>query len=175
MTPRQYAYECLVLLCLGLASVAYAVLNSEEPPRPLPTDPDYAAARTAFERADWQGVLDNAARVVARRPWDDDAYNLMGYAFRKLGNYRQALVHYYKALDLNPHHRGVLEYLGEAYVDLGCLSQAGEILARLETACKRLMSDSSAADWQSGCEAWQDLQATMQAYSGPIRSSCTVE
>jgi tetratricopeptide (TPR) repeat protein len=175
MMPRRYAYACLVLLCLGLASVASAVLNSEGPPRPIPTDPDYAAARAAFERADWQGVLANAARVVARRPWDDEAYNLMGYAFRKLGHYRQALVHYHKALDLNPHHRGALEYLGEAYVDLGCLSQASEILARLETACKRLMGDSSTAGWQSGCAEWQDLQGAMQAYGGPIRSSCTVE
>jgi tetratricopeptide (TPR) repeat protein len=175
MTPHRYASAWLVLLCLGLAAVAYAVMSGEEPPRPLPLDPDYAAARAAFERADWQGVLDHAARLVARRPWDDEAYNLMGYAFRKLGNYRQALVHYHRALDLNPHHRGALEYLGEAYVDLGCLPQAGEVLARLETACKRLMGDGSAAEWQAGCEAWQDLQATMQTYRGPIRSSCTVE
>jgi tetratricopeptide (TPR) repeat protein len=48
----------------------------------------------------------------------------MGFASRKLGNYRQALVHYQTALELNPHHRGALEYLGEAYLEMGCAAQA---------------------------------------------------
>jgi Flp pilus assembly protein TadD len=141
----------------------------------MPVDPDYAAARTAFEQADWQGVLDNAARVVARRPWDDNAYNLMGYAHRQLGNYRQALTHYHQALDLNPHHRGALEYLGEAYVEMGCIAQAREMLARLETACKRLTGDSAAANWQAGCTEWHDLQAVINAHRGPTKSTCTGE
>lgn len=117
---RRLSLWCLCLLLLGLASTTNAVLSGDERSRPIPTDADEAAAYAAFERADWQGVLDHLARLVARRPWDDNAYNLMGYAWRKLGGYRQALVYYHQALDLNPHHRGALEYLGEAYVELGC-------------------------------------------------------
>ena len=52
------------------------------------------------------------------RPWDAEAHNLAGHAYRKLGDYERALTLYDQALRLNPHHRGALEYLGEAYLEL---------------------------------------------------------
>jgi tetratricopeptide (TPR) repeat protein len=134
------------LLSLSLALPALAVMSDSESPRQAPHDPDYAAGLAAFQRADWQNVLAAMTRVVARRPWDDDAYTLMGFASRKLGNYRQALVHYQKALELNPHHRGALEYLGETYLEMGCAAPARELLTRLEAACQRLMSEAARPD-----------------------------
>jgi len=152
------------LLVLGLALPALAVMSDSESPRQVPNDPDYAAGLAAFQRADWQNVLAAMARVIARRPWDDDAYTLMGFASRKLGNYRQALGHYQKALELNPHHRGALEYLGEAYLEMGCAAPARELLARLEAACRRLMSDAARHDWKAGCHEWTELHAAITAY-----------
>jgi tetratricopeptide (TPR) repeat protein len=147
-------------------------LSGDESPRLAPSDPDHAAGLAAFERADWQGVLANLTRVVARRPWDDHAHNLLGYAYRKLGDYRRALAHYQQALDRNPHHRGALEYLGELYLDMGCLAQASGVLARLETACKRIAGDAAKGDWQSGCAEWQELKAAIDAYPGPAPAAC---
>ena len=118
----------------------------------------------ALQRADWQSVLDAMTRVVARRPGDDDAYTLMGFAARKLGNYREALGHYQKALELNRHHRGASEYLGETYLDMGCAAPARALLARLEAACRRLMSNAAQADWKAGCEEWTELHAAIAAY-----------
>jgi Flp pilus assembly protein TadD len=140
----------------------------------VPGDADQAAARAALQRGDWQGVVDNMARVLERRPRDDDAHNLIGFAYRKLGNYRQALRHYHQALDLNPHHRGALEYLGEAYVEMGCPVQARQTLARLEMACKRL-AQSPAGDWKSGCPEWQELQEAITAYRGAARTDCSLD
>jgi tetratricopeptide (TPR) repeat protein len=170
----QCLYVLLCLLLLAVVPSALAVLSDDgSPPVIAPGDPDQAAARAAFQRGEWQGVVDNMAKVIERRPWDDDAHNLMGFAYRKLGNYRQALIHYQRALDLNPHHRGVLEYLGEAYVDMGCIAQAREALARLEAACKRLASGTT-HDWKSGCGEWQDLQEAITAYRGPPRPDCSL-
>jgi hypothetical protein len=73
---------------------------------------------------------------------------------------------------LNPHHRGALEYLGEAYVELGCIAQARETLARLETACQRLTDEGSSSRWRARCEEWQELHAAITAYHGPIRPHC---
>jgi tetratricopeptide (TPR) repeat protein len=169
---RPYVLLCLILL--AVVPPALAVLGDDEsPPIAAPGDPDQAAAREAFQRGDWQGVVDNMAKVIERRPWDDDAHNLMGFAYRKLGNYRQALVHYQRALDLNPYHRGVLEYLGEAYVDMGCIAQAREALARLEAVCKRLASGTP-NDWQSGCAEWQELQEAITAYRGATTPDCSL-
>src|SRR5215470_12570027 len=131
-------FSCIALLLLSLTLPALAVLSDTEDTRPALNDPDYTAGLAALQRADWQGVLDSMGRVVARRPWDDGAYNLLGFASRKLGNYSQALVYYHKALDLNPHHRGALEYLGEAYLEMRCVAQARDVLTRLEAACKRI-------------------------------------
>jgi tetratricopeptide (TPR) repeat protein len=163
------------LLLLGLALPALAVMNDSESLRQAPNDAEYAAGLAAFQRADWQNVLDTMTRVVARRPWDDDAYTLMGFAARKLGNYRQALVYYQKALELNPHHRGALEYLGEAYLEMGCAALARELLARLEAVCQRLMSDAAKTDWQAGCQEWTELHAAIAAYHEAAQPGCLLE
>ncbi len=86
LRPSLFVVFSLLLLLLTLS--ALAVMSDSESPRQAPNDPEYAAGLAAFQRADWQNVLDTMTRVIARRPWDDDAYTLMGFAARKLGNYR---------------------------------------------------------------------------------------
>ena len=46
--------------------------------------------------------------ALAKAPNNADAWNLMGYAHRKLGQVDQALGFYQKALSLNAEHRGAL-------------------------------------------------------------------
>jgi tetratricopeptide (TPR) repeat protein len=167
--------SALCLLAIVLVPLpATADLSGNELPN-APADPDYAAGLAAFRNDDWQGVIDRMTRVLARRPWDDDAHNLTGYAYRKLGDYRRALEHYEKALDLNPHHRGALEYLGELYLETNCRARADEVLARLEAACQRVVADTTRDDWKSGCEEWQDLSAVLAAYREPAQPACTLD
>jgi len=172
---RRSLFVCCSLLLLRLALPALAIMNDSESPRQAPNDPEYAAGLAAFQRADWQSVLDTMTRVIARRPWDDDAYTLMGFAARKLGNYREALVYYQKALELNPHHRGALEYLGEAYLEMGCAAPARALLARLEAACRRLMSNAAQPDWQAGCQEWTELHVAIAAYHESAQPGCPLE
>ena len=89
--------------------------------------------------------------------------------------YRQALVHYQKALELNPHHRGAMEYLGEAYLEMGCAAPARELLARLEAACQRLMSDAAKPDWKAGCQEWTELHAAIAMYRESAQPGCPLE
>ncbi|MGH8071866.1 MAG: tetratricopeptide repeat protein [Candidatus Entotheonellia bacterium] len=164
MRQRSQPHARLCLLMLLVAAPTLAVMSDDDSPRPTPSDPDYAAGLAAFERADWQGVIASMGQVLARRSWHDDAHNLMGYAYRKLGDYPRALEHYQQALGLNPHHRGALEYLGETYLAMGRLTEAHTTLTRLEIACKRITSDGSADGWKSGCEEWQELKAAIDSY-----------
>ena len=101
-------------------------------------DDAYAAGKAAFGREDWAEVIEHMTRVIAERPWHDDAHNLMGFAYRKLGDYDRALEEYDRALKLNPHHRGALEYLGEAYLELDRPELAKEMLDRLAAECQRV-------------------------------------
>jgi tetratricopeptide (TPR) repeat protein len=146
-------------LAAGLTNPGLAIMDDERPPA---NDPDYAVGVAAFGREDWQGVIEAMERVVAQKPWHDDAYTRMGFAYRKQGDYERALEAYDKALALNPHHRGALEYLGEAYLEMGRAADAEAMLARLATECRRVAPDGS--DWRADCEEWQDLRAAVDGH-----------
>jgi tetratricopeptide (TPR) repeat protein len=163
----------LYLCLLMLASPALAVMpDYESLPAATPSQADYAAGIAAFKRADWQGVIDHMTSVIEQRPWHDDAYSLLGYASRKLGNYDRALGYYQQALDLNPYHRGALAYLGEAYVEMRCMPQARAMLARLQTVCTQLIRDAATANWQSDCPEWRRLNTVIEAASEPAKQEC---
>ena len=154
---------------IGLAAVIIvhvalaAIGGSESPPvNASLRDTDYQQAHTALEQEDWQTVIEAASKVIERRPWHDDAHNLLGFAYRHLGDFELSLAHYYKALELNPHHRGTLEYLGEAYLQLSQLSNAKALLRRLATECKRVAKPNT--DWRRHCTEWQDLKHAIDQY-----------
>ena len=154
-----------LVLLLGLAtSPAGAVMSGDESARAPSGDTDYAAGITAFDHGDWPGVIEHMTKVIERRPWHDNAHSLMGFAYRKQGDYDRSLMFYDKALELNPHNRGALEYLGEAYLEMGQPELAKGALDRLAAECRRIAVGFSNGDWQTGCEEWQELKAAYDAY-----------
>jgi tetratricopeptide (TPR) repeat protein len=152
------------LLVLAGAPAA-AVMSGGESERPAASEADaYAQGVAAFEREEWPAVIDHMTEATEDRPWHDDAYNLMGFAYRKLGDYDKALQSYDRALKLNPYHRGALEYLGEAYLELDQPESAKATLERLEVECRRIAPAATDGGWQADCEEWQDLSEAYQAY-----------
>ena len=164
----------LILLVLVLAKTTNAVMSGSDYPQTGPSDPDYRAGLAAFDRADWQSVIDQMEKVVAQRPWHDDAYNLMGFAYRKLGNYARSVAAYQQALELNPHHRGALAYLGETYLAMGCVKQANDVLGQLEVVCRRVAGDREQGQGQGTCEEWVALKEAIDAVPQPAARACTL-
>ena len=161
MRPWQ-GLALLALLAAMPAGPAGAITGAGDAPPPTAAGADdYAAGIAAFERQDWQGVIDHMARVIEERPWEDEAYNLSGFAYRKLGDYDRALEFYDKALRLNPHNRGALEYLGEAYLELDRLKDAEAILDRLDEECRRL---AERAGEPPDCQEREDLEEAIAVY-----------
>ena len=156
----------LFLLCVFLLAPApaAAVMSGGESARSESSDKDYAAGIRAFDAKDWQGLVDNMQKVVARRPWHDNAFSYLGFGYRKLGRYDEAIAHYNKALELNPRHRGALEYLGETYLELDRPEDAKAALDRLEKVCKHMAVGFSNGGWKSGCEEWEALLEVYDAY-----------
>jgi tetratricopeptide (TPR) repeat protein len=91
------------------------------------TDGKTKNADKKFSRA-----LDRGQRAVELDPKYAEAWNLVGYAARKLRQYDRALAAYGKCLALKPDYTPAREYLGEAYVELGDIVKAREQLAWLE-------------------------------------------
>lgn len=160
--------RCVVLGSIAaamMAAPALAVTSGGMSEQASPGDDDYARGKAAFDREDWPEVIEHMTRVIAERPWHDDAHNLMGFAYRKLGDYDRALQAYDRALELNPHHRGALEYLGEAYLELDQPELAKQMLDRLAAECQQVAMRATAADGaQPGCEEWQELKEAYDSY-----------
>jgi tetratricopeptide (TPR) repeat protein len=159
----------LLVLLAAHVGPAGAVTGFDAEPGPASADDPYAAGVAAFEQEDWQGVLDHMSEALEARPWQDNAHNLMGFAYRKLGDYPAALEAYDKALTLNPYNRGALEYLGEAYLELDRPDDARATLDRLADACRLLAH--GAIDPLLECEEWQELFDAYEAYLANDRSA----
>lgn len=120
----------LALTLLG--PVAYAA-ESETTPAANAVNRDYAAGKQAVEKKDWAGAVASFRKVVAAEPNNPDGYNMLGFSLRWMGKMDEAFAAYDRALQLNPKHRGALEYSGIAYLKAGDPAKANEQLARLET------------------------------------------
>ena len=145
------------------AIAAFAIFVSFSPAYSASTDgsntgneaenPDYASGKDAIKKKHWSKAIAYMKNVVAS---DEnkaaDAHNYLGYAYRNLGQYDNAMSHYKEALRLNPKHRGALEYMGEAYLKLDNPAAAKKLLTTLDDICT------------FGCPEYNDLKAAIEKY-----------
>lgn len=157
-------WMAVAALAAALPTAAGAVFSGDMSPRARSGDSDYADGVEAWEAKDWRGAVAALDKVVARRPWHDNAHNLLGYSWRKLGEYEKALEHYHIALDLNPRHRQALEYLGRAYLEMHWPEKAHETLDRLGEVCATVALTFSDGDFTDGCDEWRSLSRAVAYY-----------
>jgi len=115
-------------------------------------DPTYRAAIRLIAEQRFAEAMPLLKQVVARDPTSADAYNELGFAARKLGDRDAAYRYYGIALQLDPHHLGATEYLGELYAESGDLPHAEAQLARVAEIC------------HGKCEAFTDLETAIQRH-----------
>lgn len=124
-----------VVLSGGVAAGAAPVLAMASDSSAVGQGDTYQAGSKAIQAMDWQGAIDAFTKVVEADAGNADAWNYLGYANRKLGNYDAAFRHYARALEIDPKHKGAHEYLGEAYLLVDNLAKAEEHLAKLDDIC----------------------------------------
>ena len=113
---------------------------------------EYSLAKQAIKDGDYSVAIDKLARLHEENPDDADILNLLGYGFRKTGNFDEARGYYLQALAIEPKHRGANEYLGELYLETEQLDKAEERLAVLDKTC-----------WL-GCGEYTDLKESIEKY-----------
>jgi Flp pilus assembly protein TadD len=106
-------------------------------------------ARDNIERADYWAAIGVLNNVVTSDPRNADAFNLLGFSYRKTKNFDSAERNYRRALRLDPEHKGALEYMGELYLETNRRAQALELFALLEKLCP------------DGCEELDDLRQAL--------------
>lgn len=67
---------------------------------------------------------------AVRQP-DSMTYTMIGYSWRKMGNFKSAQSYYYRALALDPNNVNTHEYLGEAFAERGRMDLAKIELAKV--------------------------------------------
>ena len=93
-------------------------------------------------------------KISASAKEDADVQNLLGFSYRKTKQYDKAAKHYERALNLNPKHKGALEYQGELFLTLKDRAAAEANLEKLKKIC-----------WL-GCGELDDLEEALQNYKG---------
>jgi tetratricopeptide (TPR) repeat protein len=97
-----------------------------------PAGPTLKQAQADIDAERWQAAINKLKDIVADDNTNADAYNLLGYAYRHLGDYKRAGQYYGRALKLNPKHLGALEYQGEMFVLMGEIDKAKANLAKIK-------------------------------------------
>lgn len=115
----------------------------------LDVNAELNAARTMIDSTHYKQAVRTLNFLVEQESRNADAWNLLGYSYRKLGNLKSAEESYKKALLYNPEHKGALEYQGELLVELNDLAGARLNLEKLQQLCP------------DGCEELTDLEEAL--------------
>lgn len=125
-----------LILTAVLALPALAPAN-EVAPRPsapitTPAEEEYGKGIRAKRAKEWSVAAAAFRKAVDLKPDYAEAWNELGYALRNRGDYPESVKAYDEALRLKPRFPEALEYLGEAYVKMGRLDDARQVLERLK-------------------------------------------
>jgi len=147
-TARSAATIALVA-AIAIGSPAMAVDTPVET-----NSPDLASVRAKVKAKDFKGAIEELTPMLQTHQ-HADVYNLLGFSYRKSGDYKQAATFYAKALDFDSDHLGALEYQGEMFVELGQIDRAKANLAKLVKLCPY------------GCEEREDLEKAIAGAAKP--------
>ena len=116
-------------------------------------DPDFTTGLQALAANNWNGAITALSSAALRDTRNADIQSHLGYAYRRLRQFDPALRHFQQALTINPRHRSAHEHLGEAYLTLGNITKAEELVAELERICL------------IPCEEYDDLKRAIAEYN----------
>jgi Flp pilus assembly protein TadD len=131
MFSRATMIAAVVCLCASSSVYAAGGGNSSGSAK----SSEYKQAVKAIKKDNYPAAVELLNKVVDKDPDNEDAWNYLGYSLRNLQEFDGALAAYEKALQLEPEHKGALEYLGELYLNTGQPEKARVQLQKLDDAC----------------------------------------
>ena len=111
-----------------------------------------AAYSTIYDRNDHATAMQQL-KALGRADHPDVA-NLIGYSYRKLGDYKLAQVWYERALKADPNHVPTWQYYGLWQIEQGNRDQAQYHLSRIAAICG------------TGCEEYRSLAGALEKPPG---------
>ena len=143
----------LLVACLSFFSLAGSpsfAVGTSDGSSSAASQAGFPEAKAAVDAGNYAAALPMLVVLTKDDPKNADAWNLLGYTHRMLGENGEASAAYLKVLAINPDHLGALEYQGELYIQTGKLDLAKANLARLQGLC-------------GNCEEFGDLEKALTA------------
>ncbi|MEN3348157.1 MAG: hypothetical protein V7632_1792 [Bradyrhizobium sp.] len=110
------------------------------------------AYATIYDRNDYLAAIDQLHAL--RHDDHPNVANLIGYSYRKLGDYRQSQIWYERALKADPNHVLTWNYYGLWQIEQGNREQAQYHLTRIAAICG------------TGCDEYRSLAAALEKPPG---------
>ncbi|MEM7257679.1 MAG: tetratricopeptide repeat protein [Pseudomonadota bacterium] len=139
-----------LLLTATLASPAFSAAGDSDNSYSN-DDRRISRAGKLIEKERYPKAIKELRKALRKDDQNADAWNLLGFASRKMGELDTSADAYSKALALDPDHKGALEYQGELFITLGNIDKAKANLLKLQALCP------------SGCEELSDLEEVLAA------------
>jgi Tfp pilus assembly protein PilF len=140
-----------VFLGLLLTAPVYSAGSDDSGSSYNSQDRRIAKAGKYINAQEYKKAVKELRKALKKDDQNADAWNLLGFASRKMGDHDNSAVAYANALQLDPEHKGALEYQGELFITLGEIDQAKENLQKLVALCP------------SGCEERAELEQALAA------------
>ena len=93
---------------------------------------NYRATSDAKAKKEYEKAVKEFKKAVDMQPTMKEAYNNLGFCYRKLGQLDESLAAYTNALNLDPKFERAREYLGETYLAMDQMDKANEQLSVLK-------------------------------------------
>lgn len=121
----------IVILLVFMLSTSIASADSDT----FDLKAELKSAERLIYKERYKNAIKKLKNAVKEEPSNADAWNLLGYASRKKGDLEQSASAYSKALEIEPDHKGALEYQGELFLMQGDKAGAETNLAKLAKLC----------------------------------------
>jgi tetratricopeptide (TPR) repeat protein len=133
-----------------MAMPAFSAGTSDGSSTETATVSGYDEAKALVDAGEYTAALPKLLTVTQAEPENADAWNLLGFTHRMLGQTDESAQAYLVVLKINPDHLGALEYQGELFLQTGKPEEAKANLAHIEALC-------------GSCEQAEDLEKAIAA------------
>ena len=137
----------IAILLVFLFGTSIAIADSDS----FDLSAELKSAERLIYKERYKKAIKKLRNAIKEEPGNADAWNLLGYASRKKGDLEQSASAYSKALEIEPDHKGALEYQGELFLMQGDKAAAEANLAKLAMLCP------------DGCEQLEELTQAIAA------------
>ena len=153
-TIKQYFWQFATILTFSLVSGGvFAAAGNYS------SDVDLRPVMKMIKAGDYEAAINRLHDELDIDPDNPDIMALLGFSYRKTGQFEDALTFYQWALRSEPGHIGANEYLGELYLETNQFDKAVQQLEILDNLCR------------SGCKEYTKLKNAIDSYQDNTASN----